>query len=266
MTKIHHATIKKASDNQIEMKDVSDTQTEATYTTKAGFQVSALSVLPPKALLDLMLLRKTLAEEYPVIDVTHVDGGYILIIREDQEELDAYWESLPDLADVLEQAAGLEVDLNPIEDTPDDSGSIVGARYKQAYAERGNANNCGDWLAHFLEQALTIDLIEAVDGNKPKKIKRFDWEAFRDLLELNGVDFSGKWASLPESGQKGWVGRYRMNGRQKLEIMVAVAGVLKTPVGDATPDADWLAEMRTKHAKALAKVAKGAPATPANDA
>ena len=70
---------------------------------------------------------------------------------------------------------------------------------------------------------------------------------------------TGKWASLPTSGQKGWIGRYRMNGRQVLEKAVLISGVYKDTTGTAhTPSEEWMATMTRKHEKWLERETKAA--------
>ena len=126
------------------------------------------------------------------------------------------------------------VDLDDEEGDEPVSRNVVKPRYRQLYKERGNPNHCGDWLAAELDGLFT-----GSDG-------KFDHEAFTACLRANSVDFSGKWADLPISGQNGWVGRYRMNGRQKLERVVLATGKLFVDGIVEFAPVYWLTEKATK--------------------
>ena len=106
---------------------------------------------------------------------------------------------------------------------------------RKRYKEASGVSHCGDWLAQWLDTHFT-------GGGD------FDWEGFKAMLAENFIDVDhGKWSQLPTSGQAGWQGRYRMNGRQKLGRQVALNGFV-TFNGEDTqvPDAD-LAKLRIKH-------------------
>jgi hypothetical protein len=118
---------------------------------------------------------------------------------------------------------------------------VVPEKYRIAYAERGNAAHCGDWIAATLDGAFDDEEVGFLAG------------AFELFLRQNGVPIEGKWADLPNSGQQGWKGRYRMNGRQLLEKYVARAGVMLLNEATLEVPADELAFLRTKHAKWIAK-------------
>lgn len=123
--------------------------------------------------------------------------------------------------------------------------SVVDDRYREKYKKVSKGGvHCGDWLAMELEGVF----VTRVEGSKRDS---FDADGFTELLEFNGVDMTGPWAKLPTSGQKGWVGRYRMNGRQKLEQVVLRTGKLLIKVGDKTvtevPPIDWLNAMLRKY-------------------
>lgn len=155
---------------------------------------------------------------------------------------------LPDLADVL--LACEEADLDPEEaaaedDEPKVSGSVVPEHYRQQYrAASTNGQTCGDWLAEWLVAETTT-------------ATGLNVEDLTAIFVANGLDLSKGWGTLPTSGQKGWVGRYRMNGRQVLEKVVAKTGLVRDAFGTAVfPPEDFLATMRTKHSKWLAKEAK----------
>ena len=98
--------------------------------------------------------------------------------------------------------------------------------------------NRGDWLTKELAGEFNY-----VDN----ATIRFDHKAFTQVLVDNGVSVTGNWADLPNSGQKGWIGRYLMNGRQRLEIEVVRNGVLKLKGKELKPPKAWLNEMQEKH-------------------
>lgn len=95
------------------------------------------------------------------------------------------------------------------------TGSVVKETYKARYKERGNANNCGDWLARQLE-VLT---------HNPKG--EFDIEAFINIIEMNGILDHHRYRR--ETGADR--GRFRMSCRIRLAKIIKDAGVLKTPDG-----------------------------------
>lgn len=157
---------------------------------------------------------------------------------------------VPEIADIF--AACEDRDLDPedgVEDTDEErapSSSIVPETYRALYkANSTTGRSNGDWLA----ERLAID---ALDGTGKLSI-----EAFTSILEANGVDLTGKWAQARFQSTNGAPGRYRMNGRQVMEKTVAKTGQYFGPNGEEhAPDAEFLADIRTKHAKWLAKEAK----------
>lgn len=193
-------------------------------------------------------LDEMLQAEYPAVElalVTNEDASqvsYWIITHDDETILEG--DKVPELADILEACE--ERGIDPEEGAEDEvSGSVVPEQYRATYkAASTNGQTCGDWLAEYLTaECHTADGFSAPD--------------FARILETNAVDQSGAWARLPESGQKGWVGRWRMNGRQALEKTIALAGRFVDMAGDpvAMPDG-ILAGMQAKHAKAIAKAAK----------
>lgn len=110
--------------------------------------------------------------------------------------------------------------------------SVVGSSYKQRYAEReaamvrrpkgvprkALARSTADWLA--------IELAKRTLDAKAKLVVP-DFEA---ILDANGVAHA-HWNRTT----KGWQGRLRMTGRLALARVVAEAGELALPVGDAIP-------------------------------
>jgi hypothetical protein len=166
-------------------------------------------------------------------------------------------DKLPDLADILDACADEEIDPTEADEADEDEdatgGNVVKEHYRQAYREKSTTGTtCGDWLAEWL-----VTQTHDVDG-------LFQVAYFQTVLVLNDVPMTGAWAALPESGQKGWVGRYRMNGRQVLEKIVAVRGTVlfAGPNGLTQMDVpeSALSDLRAKHAAYIAKLAKAAKA------
>ena len=207
-------------------------------------------------------LASILAAEYPVLslhpsyneDESAITGWTVLATMPDEEEATTIYvgAKVPDLADVLDACEDAEIDPETeVEDEEEEksSGSVVPETYRARYREvSSNKQTCGDWLAERL-----VSDTHGIDG--------FNVDDFTAILSANGVDMTAKWAQLPYSGQKGWIGRYRMNGRQVLEKTVALTGVYKDAHGnEVKPDADWLVSMESKHEKWLAKQRKEAKA------
>jgi hypothetical protein len=209
---IHHATLKRAAKLDISLveTDVDGFAGARATWTKYGFVHK-----DPKTALAAAALQKMLRSEYPALSLSQ-DGDDFVVTANDEDQEVYRGDSVPELADVLEAAEAM--DINPetgeSEEEEHDLGSVVALTYKKKYREAGHPDNCGDWLA------------ETLDGVFLNGEGVFDDEAFTQFLKDNGVVFEGKWASLPTSGQKGWKGRYRMNGRQRLERRLAVAGAL----------------------------------------
>ena len=238
---IHHATQKKADANDINIVWdvdkglflVEDLKTKrASYFAKAAFG------------LGVQLLSRTLATEYPILSVRVTENGSMANVYYDGDHIElGQFDVVPSIADLVELcehfnvSAEDEPEFVEVEDEEDEkvAGPVVPDTYKRMYAERGNRNHCGDWLAKWLEGFSK--------GNS------FDYVAFDDLLSANGVDKSGKWATLFMSGAKGWQGRYRMNGRQKLEQQIALTGRLVWLGSEVDVPISTLAAMEAKYKK-----------------
>lgn len=203
-------------------------------------------------------LLDMLDAEYPAITLliaTNDDGSAIdafMTVAKDADgethELSPPARTVPELADLLEACADAGIDPEAgeeAEEEPKASGSVVPENYRATYRlASSNGQTCGDWLAEFL-------VVETTGANG------FHVEDFTHLLALNEISFAGAWARLPDSGQRGWIGRYRMNGRQVLEKQIAWTGHVVDSTGHkvAVP-AEALATLRAKHEKWLAKMTK----------
>lgn len=231
---IHHATAKRATDLGVTLTDGEEVRAFHKGTERVIEHESA------KVALNLVLLAARFGAEYPSIGVT--GDGEITLNEEvlfdfDVEDFDA--EEVFAMALEAAQDAGYEGE--EVEDDEEVRGNVVPDKYKKEYAARGNVNHCGDWLAGWLDGKFIHTPTD--ETLKPE----FDWRGFEAFLIENGVDTSGKWAKLPESGQRGWQGRYRMNGRQKLEVVVAETGQMVHNGKKVRIDREWLAAMKAKH-------------------
>ena len=199
-------------------------------------------------------LASLLQAEYPALTLVaklNEDGSQIIgweVEARADDEIHVIYDdkAVPEIADLLDACDEREIDPEAgAEEESKPSGSVVQDHYRAQYREASsNKQTCGDWLA----ERLVADT-HGPDG--------FMVDDFTAILSANGLDMSAKWAQLPFSGQKGWIGRYRMNGRQVLEKTVALTGIYIDNTGaKVTPHADWLAGMRTKHAKWIAKQEK----------
>jgi hypothetical protein len=245
MTRIHHATIRRAEKEGVIMKMDEMTEIVTAHWTEGNARIEHPDA---KEALDGVLLVKMLRSEYPAVILSFDTGTneWTLQAHTENGPTDVFssYEALPSLADILDAFAAADID--PEEGYEEVRASIVvPAHYKRKYAEGGHPNNCGDWLAQQLDGRFSV----IVEG-KPA----FDPDAFTACLVDNGVELVGKWAALPTSGQNGWVGRYRMNGRQKLEQQVLRNGGLTLGgMFTSAPQGflDYLAERHPKIAVAL---------------
>ena len=203
-------------------------------------------------------LDAMLKAEYPGLALTYDAGpdelrveSWIVVGGDDENIYEG--PKVPELADLLETCAdmGIDPEQGPEgeeeDEKPEPSGSVVPENYRATYREvSSNGQTCGDWLAETLV-------------NETHGVQGFHVEDFDAILTANAVDFTGAWARLPTSGQKGWVGRYRMNGRQVLEKAVALSGVYRSITGSTVlPPEAFMDTLRAKHAKWLAKEEKRA--------
>jgi len=204
-------------------------------------------------------LQAILAAEYPALTIAPVadELGKAVGFQTSWTDSEATetilvleTKKVPEIADIF--AACEDRDLDPEDGVEDDdearapSSSIVPETYRKQYKQNSTTGRSnGDWLA----ERLATD---ALDANGKLSI-----EAFTSILEANGVDLTGKWAQARFQTHNGAPGRYRMNGRQVMEKTVAKTGQYFGPNGEEhTPDPEFLADIRAKHAKWLAKEAK----------
>lgn len=183
-------------------------------------------------------LQARFAPEYPGIEVAEdqVTLGEIEMELEEGFDIDDAFASFLDMC----TEAGVDPSGNGEEEEDEEEhGSIVPDKYKEEYAARGDVNHCGDWLA------LTLKGHFEVKGETGRPT--FNSYAFADFLVANGVDMNGRWASLLHSDDPSAKGRFRMNGRQKLEKRLVETEVLVLGDNKIKVDPEWLAAMRVRH-------------------
>lgn len=244
---IHHATAKKALENGVEIVEFKEVvQGSLAYAaTKSKTTVYASTA---KDALAYALLDQTLRSEYPALTVLSSkdpkdEGIYMdpqVVHRSEPTGYFDFDEVPPTLAAVLAYCEDNDLDpeADDFEDEAEDeetAADVVPSKYKIIYAERGNRNHCGDWLAAFL------------NGKFEDEEGKLMTDAFTAFLAENGVTFEGKWASLPDSGQRGWQGRYRMNGRQKLERQIIANNGLTYMGKKVKVPADFMAHLNARH-------------------
>lgn len=236
MTKIHHATANRAAKYNISLT--------ATDTGEFSADTGEIAMIhaDAKVALNHAILKQRFGAEYPVVEIafgsTYVTQGdeQITLFEFDEADFDVDDVFVGTLEAAQDEGINLEGTNEPEEESA--GGNVVSAHYQQLYKERGNAAHCGDWLAKQLEQQFD----KVVDSKLS-----FDWEAFEAMMVANECPMVGKWTKLPESGQKGWVGRYRMNGRLVLEKVVALRGTLILKGATIEVPEEELAVLKAKH-------------------
>lgn len=231
MTKntIHHATLAAAAKLGFVLESTEDGVRVTSKKPAFSFDVQGKA---KDVLLDAQAYRM-IATEYDKVVVSYEDGQWLLSVEEgdlaaDGERLQEAFEALIDAA----QNAGVEIESEEVVSV------VVPAKYKAQYAEAGHPQHCGDWLATYIDGRF-----DTVEG-------KLDEAAFTAFLVENKVELTGKWAELPTSGQKGWEGRYRMNGCQKVRVNMARTGILYLG-GEAIPvPQEDLAILWAKHPSA----------------
>ena len=249
MTRIHHATAAKAKKLGIELEVQGDMV--AAHLPKVPNRYGVFYLPKAPEALAAAELEKMLRAEYPALKLEvseDVDPTYT--VTHTSEDVAVYcYQTLPSLAMLLEVCEEHELDpTEGLEDEEEETGSVVSHRYKEEYAARGNPDNCGDELAVLMDGMFVL---RDENGNES-----FDPKAFLAFLQINNVDTSGKWANT-DSTSNGWKGRLRMNGRQKLEQIVAETTIVVMPNGnEITVSADQIQVYRDRHRKVLEKRAK----------
>jgi len=246
---IHHATLKKAKKLGIRMTEY---QFDGGTVAIAGDD--PIHHDTAREALAWAQIRVMLAAEYPAVTVEQspidTDATFdeykpgISVAIQDYEEtgepksepVTIYMgDECPDLPDLLDLASdsGINPDPDCLRSTHD-VGSIVGSRYKVAYAARGDASHCGDWFALWFANRYKY-----ADGKS-------DIEALCALFEQNGLDLEGKWATVRFSERPGWQGRFRMSGGQMLRRVILRTGFVQLEDEQLPVDLDWALETLDK--------------------
>lgn len=250
---IHHATTKRATKLGIELIE----SPEGYVTGKLDKGGRTFSHSNVQVVINALRLASQFAIEYPNLHVggKNPESTTLIVFHRPEGEnkptplfdFDGKEVSDKDLDEIFATALETATDKNldtGESDEPTYFGTVVAEKYRELYRERGNENHCGDWLARYLDRKFDTE----VDGKVV-----FDVDSFTDFLAANDVDMTGKWAHLVHSNSRGWQGRYRMNGRQKLELVVAIRGSIID--GDETVEvpAQDMGALRDRHSIAIAK-------------
>lgn len=229
---IHHATRAKAEKLGIKLEEI---DTDRGSRVRAFDDNDDYNASKATAAVAAVQLARTFAGDYPALKLVQYDDKFV--VYHGDADVVTRDGAAPNLADVIDacQDEGLDPEEGFQEDDGTSGGNVVPAHYREEYKARGNPNHCGDWLANQLSGRFDTTI---ADGERAKK--GFDTDAFTAFLVENEVPMEGKWADLPNSGQQGWVGRYRMNGRQKLETTVLQRGTLIVDGKPVQADRDWL--------------------------
>jgi hypothetical protein len=251
---VHHATVKRAAQQGFLIQDSNELEDAFELLIQNGGEGTDAALAKHAA--DFRLSgddAKVLVDAIPAIRLALIEHGMTLTQPEDfgvQIEIgewvyDKSFE-IEDLEAGIEEAAraaeeaGVEA---PEDDEEEDRASVVPHTYKRRYAEAGHPNTCGDWLASQLNGECLGE-----DG--------FNLDLFEAICDANGVDI----APYTRRKTRGWQGRARMTGRNKLATAVVKAnGVLHIPAMNGHDDqelhapADWLAS-KAPRAKGKAAV------------
>lgn len=235
--RIHHATTTKAAKFGVILTESGEDAYNASWPKLAR----SITCGSAKLALEAMLLEQRFGEEYPKLRVL-CTTDQIWVFHTEAEGDDALVGSTWDdynQDDMFVEALEAVEDLGLVEDEDDEEevvSTVVPALYKRLYRERGNPDNCSDWLA---------DVLQDHTGTTNEKGKRVtDIDAMQAIANANGIDRD--WPHL-NNGQRA------MNWRNMLRKRVCEANVLHLG-GDESlvPPADWVATV-SKRYKQVAK-------------
>lgn len=257
MTKLHHATAKRAEDNGVTMfwSEVN----ELWEATKGALTLSHENA---SQALDGAMFAASLKASYPALTLAH-DGREWFITHNSHRYDDPLWKgpkapTSAIIADLQEACDERELDIEEgfDEDEEDQkTGSVVDPSYKRQYAEDGHPGNNGDWLNG---QFALLKLV-TIEGKKT----RTDVQALNTLFADNGIisedhAFGGAFhGTSPRTN--GWEGRFRMSGGNMLRKRVADAGHLIAFGEKHEAPADFVERYRTKPKAKKAKAKEEAP-------
>lgn len=205
MARIHHATAKRAEAAKIALFLEDETAV-------AVWEETRVEAEDAKIALDAMLLLQKVKTEYPAAEIElAIEGDAVTFSMgeenveiENVHDLDAAYAEIGD-------ALGAALEASVENEETKRTGSVVREGYKEEYAARGDADNCGDWFAKTVIQI-------AGKGWTP---------AYVALLEANAVPYE-KYVKAT----LGWQGRARMTTGNMLRSRIAASGVLTLSNGD----------------------------------
>lgn len=197
MATIHHATAKRAASLGFTLTSPAN---DTVNVQGHGLDLTFPEGTDAKTALDLTQRAKVTQGEYGITfssddgTFTAEKGENVLAEGEDLEEV------IAEAIDALQNGEGDEEgeeEAGEGEEAAEEAeeagkGSVVPDKYRKLYAERGDANHCGDDLAQRLALLLKSDGVA-------------DVERLRLLAALNGIDFARY-----ETDTRGWIGRARM--------------------------------------------------------
>lgn len=186
---IHHATRKKAEAAGIELKEFENTTLEETWVQAVIDKDTAIAHPEAKTALEAAVIKRTLAAEYPTLQLhTNAENGHFIswvkteeaptpeaanIIRNKPE--------LPTLADILDaaQEKGFDPEAGySEEDEP--RGNGVPKKYKMQYMLNEDPDSCSDELAMAFKDYVT--------GTNEKGKGCLDMEKLREVAKQNGCE------------------------------------------------------------------------------
>jgi hypothetical protein len=172
-------------------------------------------------------------------------------VVEDSGEFVATWKGYTERSkksakEVVDRMVKVQIEMKDAEEEAEREFPSLEAlqKAKPKYKARGDINNCGDWLALVLKDEFLSEQ-ETDEGQKTE----FDVDGFTECLEANGVPVMKGRNYLPFANRRsrGWQGRFRMNGRQKLEVVVAKQGFVKIGRDKIKAPRQALSVLRQKH-------------------
>lgn len=257
---IHHATAKKATDNQVKLVESTDDKTGLTlFTATAHYKKEKVEIVHPKApvALEAVLLRRMLKGEYRAISTFTYD------LKDEQfeayigAELVFEAKELPSLSDLLDSIYDVGFDpqtgkaVNPAEgrtilakvkrvrsteeDGDDEENETEGEEPSGEDEESDKGSVVPAKFKKIYKAAGHPDdcgdwlasQLKQYCHIKPEKGKAgFNLDLYTEILCANKVGIAGTWAT---NRNRGWQGRYRMASRNILVKKVADCQLFVVP-------------------------------------
>lgn len=215
MIKIHHATKTKAEKLGVILSVKNEGEPNAVVEALHAAVNRRYYSKDAKEALAAHVLQSQMEVDYPILILKQDEEGLFIVETRHEEPTPVYkGASLPDLADVLDDAQEQGVDLEEAfkEDVP---ANVVPQRYREEYRAAGHPDHCGDEFAEFCDgKFIGADL-------------KFDLDAYIAFCSLNGLEPTPKLAAMIEAQNRGYVGRARMNLGQMMRRKIAEVGSVK---------------------------------------